>query len=367
MRTIGPLAIASAICFAVFDSAPVSSAAEQPVVSLVRAKVIAVGKSMSSGDVSATMRVTDVYAGDRGLKGMTFEDHYNLGPVSASIAARVEMKVGDVGLWSLNQTASGLFTRHDNLLPFRHRSLKSDPDDNRYDQHIIMAGEIEKIDKAKPDDRVPMLRGLLTHRTPEVSAWAVRKLGATDTDAARKVLDDLADEPDLVQPIAGQIALDQILVKSKQKIWYETKVRKALLQTWVEGKLNDYDAYLVMQRIDSASQSGELPQKHFVELAQAAAANADWPRAARLDAIYRVGLIAGRSTYEESTYTWLFDHVRNNKDVACRRTAAIAMYHMTLNPIHIKAVETHLTTEPDKEIVQTLRAAIKEAKEPKKP
>lgn len=366
MRTIGPLAIALAIGFAMLDSALLSSAAEKPIISLVRAKVITVGK-MTIGDVSATMQVTDVYAGDRGLKGMTFEDHYNLGPVSASYAAQVEMKVNDVGLWSLNQTATGLFTHHDRILPFRYRSLKSDPDDNRYDQHIILADEIETVDKAKPEDRTNMLRGLLTHRTPEVSAWAVRKLGATDTDAARKVLDDLADEPDLVQPIAGQIALDQVLVKSKKKIWYETKVRKGLLRSWVDGKLNDYDAYLVMQRIHSASQSFELPQKFYVELARAAADNANWSRKARLDAIYFVGQIAGRSTYEESTYTWLFEYVQNNKDIAFRRAAAGAMYNMTLNPIHIKAVETHLTIEPDKEIVQTLQAAIKEAKEPKKP
>lgn len=367
MRTIDPFAIAFAIGFAVLNSAMLSSAAEKPVISLVSAKVIAVDKRMTSGDVGATMQVTDVYAGDRGLKGMTFEDHYNLGPVSISIAARVEMKVNDVGLWSLNQTATGLFTHHDRLMPFRHRSLKSDPDDNRYDQHMIMAGEIEKVVVAKPDVLVPMLRGLLTHRTPEVSAWAVRKLGATDTDAARKVLDDLADEPDLVQPIAGQIALDQVLVKSKKKIWYETKVRKALLRTWVEGKLNDYDANLVMQQIHSASQSFELPQNFYVELARAAADNTNWSQVTRLDAIYFVGLIAGRSTYEESTYTWLFETVQNNKDIAFRRAAAGAMYNMTLNPIHIQAVEAHLTTEPNKGIVQTLQAAIKEAKEPKKP
>ncbi len=363
MRTIGPLAIG----FAVFNSVLLSSAAEKPVISLVRAKVIAVGKSMSSGDVGATMRVTDVYAGDKGLKGKTFEDHYNLGPVSLSIAARVEMKVNDVGLWSLNQTATGLFTHHDRLMPFQHRSLKSDPDENRYDQYIVLAGEIETVDRAKPEDRTNMLRGLLTHRTPEVSAWAVRKLGATDTAAARKVLDDLADEPDLVQPIAGQIALDQVLVKSKKKLWYETKVRKALLRSWVEGKLNDYDANLVMQQIDIASQSSELPYKFYVELAQAAADNNNWSRNARLDAIYRVGRIAGWSTYEESTYTWIFEIVQNNKDIAFRRTAAVAIYHMKLNPIHIKAVEAHLTTEPDKEIVQTLQAAIQAAKEPKKP
>ena len=135
----------------------------------------------------------------------------------------------------------------------------------------------------------------------------------------------------------------------------------------MDGKPNDFDAHAILQRIHSASQSFELPKKQFAELAQAAAENNNWPRAARLDAIYFVGLIASRSTYEESTYTWLFQQVQKNNDIVFRRTAAIAMYHMTLNPIHIKAVEVHLTTEPNKEIVQTLRAAIKEAKQPKKP
>ena len=263
MRTISPFAIALAFCFGMFSSTLLSSAAEKPVVSLVRAKVIAVDKRMLIGDVSATMQVTDVYAGDRGLKGMTFDDHYNLGPVSLSIAARVEFKVNDVGLWSLNQTTSGLFTHHDKLLPFEHRSLKSDPDDKRYDHYSTLAGEIETVDKAKPEDRTSMLRDLLTHRTPEVSAWAVRKLAVTDTDAARKILNELAEKPDIDQPIAGQIALDQVLVKSKKKNWYESKVRKALLRSWMDGKPNDFDAHAILQRISSASQSGELPEKQF--------------------------------------------------------------------------------------------------------
>ena len=367
MRKIGPFAFALAFCSFVFYSARLSSAAEKPVVSLVRAKVIAVDKRMLLGDVSATMQVTDVYAGDRGLKGMTFDDHYNLGPVSLSIAARVEFKVNDVGLWSLNRTASGLFTHHDGLLPFQHRTLKSDPEDNRYDHHLTMAGEVETVDTAKFEDRVPLLRDLLTHRTPEVSAWAVRKLAVTDTDAARKILNELAEKPDIKQPIVGQIALDEVLGKSKRKTWYASAVRKALLQSWVDGKPSDFDSYSILQRISTAPRSFELPKKYFAELAQAAVENKNWPRTARLDAIYHLGLIAGRSPYEESTYTWLFEQVQKNDDIAFRRAAAIAMYHMKLNPIHIKAVEAHLTTEADKEIVKTLQAAIQEAKEPKKP
>ncbi len=140
-----------------------------------------------------------------------------------------------------------------------------------------------------------------------------------------------------------------------------------MLQSWVDGKPNDSDAVFILQRFSSASQGNELPNKYFVELTKTAVVNINWPQKARLGAMRAVGTIAGRSTYEESTYTWLFDYVQNNKDIAFRRAAAGAIYHMTLNPIHIKAVETHLTTEPDKEIVQTLQAAIKEAKEPKKP
>jgi len=367
MRTISPFTIALAFCFGMFSSTLLSSAAEKPVISLVRAKVLTVGKSMPVGNVSATVEITHVYTGDMGLKGTTFTDYYNIGGFTSSNAAIVEFKVDDVGLWSLKPIGSDFVPCYDSLMPFRSRTLKSDPDDIRYDHHLTLAGEIEKIDKAKPEDRTSLLRELLTHRTPEVSAWSVRKLAVTDTDPARRVLNELADKPDIDQPIAGQIALDQVLYKSKKKNWYESKVRKALLRSWVDGKPNDFDAHSILQRISSASQGGELPEKYFAELAQAAAENNNWPRAARLDAISCVGRIAGRSPYEESTHMWLFTYVQKNEDIAFRRAAAFAMYYMTLNPVHIKAVEAHLTTEPNKEIVQTLRAAIKEAKQPKKP
>ena len=67
MRTISPFTIALAFCFGMFSSTLLSSAAEKPVISLVRAKVLTVGKSMPVGNVSATVEITHVYTGDMGM------------------------------------------------------------------------------------------------------------------------------------------------------------------------------------------------------------------------------------------------------------------------------------------------------------
>ncbi len=201
----------------VLDSSPLSYVFQKRLISLVRAKVIDVTPTSPNG-ADATLEIVYVYAGDKEIKGKSFTDSYmKLG--GNGTTTYMPFQVGEEGLWTVALTRWSAKTPDLKLHPvkdmqmlFSYRCRKSKGGIEHFDDVVIAAQMIEKFEKAKPADRVPLLCDLLKHRTPEVFVWAMRKLGATDTDAAKKVLDELAEKPNLDQSIMWQIILDYVLV-----------------------------------------------------------------------------------------------------------------------------------------------------------
>ena len=352
------------IFYSMIHPAPTLSADEKPAPSLVRGVVKSVGEKMPNG-VPATLEIVHVYSGAIDLRGKTFHDWQSAVSATGG-SASAPFKVGEEGIWILKGFKNELGPATDPLLPFQYRCRKTE--NQRYTQIIALAEAIEKAEKSKPDSRISLLRDMVKDRTPEISAWAVRALAASGLMEAWEFLDRLAEIPNPDLPLAGQIALDEVLAQRKQDEWLKSKVRAALLRSWVDGKADDYHALLVLQRIDMTAQFGELPNKVAVELARVAAENKDWSKVARLDAFYRVGLIASRGLDDEPAYNWLLEHIRTNRDPDLRRAAAHALAGgIKLYPARVKAVEEQLRTETDKEISRALREAIKAATERKEP
>ena len=368
--------IAMAIVFATIAHAQNSYAADKPVISLVRARVKSIGDIKPDRSMTATLEIEHVYAGDKGLKGKAFHDYYDTrdGSFGGDLVL-TPFQVGHEGIWTLqwvdftiNKSDPKLYPTRDELMPFGSRYRKAEVRRPRYAQVVALAEAVEAVETAEPADRVPKLRELLKDRTPEVSAWAVRKLAAIEGDAARKVLDELASKPDLDLPMATQVSLDEVLGISREKAWYKSKIRRAMLESWVAGKPDVYHAGLILTRFHFAAQGAE-PQTYYVELLQAAVGNAHWPLVARLRALEQVGTTAGlgRGTYDESTYEWLLAYLKGDGDVAFRRAAASGLYGMRLNPAHIEALDAQRVLETDKVVVSTLKYAIQASREPRRP
>jgi hypothetical protein len=244
-------------------------------------------------------------------------------------------------------------------MPFQYRCRKSD--NPRYAQVVALAEAIETYSRAKPDEQFSTLRALVKDRTPEVSSWSIRTLGDSNGDTARNLLAGLAAKPDL--PLAGQVALDEVQSKKLGEDWLGSEARGKILKSWVTGKADEYDAQLILSRIDMADQTEELPNKQAGEFTRIAAGNKDWPWAARRNAIFFVGLIARRGVDDGPAYDWLFALVRTDRDIEVRRAAAYTIRnHIQLYPSRLKAVEEFLATEPDKEIGEALREAVRKEK-----
>jgi hypothetical protein len=115
-----------------------------------------------------------------------------------------------------------------------------------------------------------------------------------------------------------------------------------------------------------ADQLDQLSNKKALELTRIAADNMEWSQDFRRLAISQVGRIASRGVNDESTYVWLFDLVRNSKDVEYRRAAAgtLATF-ITVYPARLKAFEEHLKSETDKEVIKSLQLAVKKGNERK--
>jgi hypothetical protein len=134
----------------------------------------------------------------------------------------------------------------------------------------------------------------------------------------------------------------------------------------VKGKPDEYHMNLILRRLDMADQLDELSNKAAIELTRRAAENKEWPRKYRLYAVEQVGRIAGRGVNDEAAYVWLFGQVQKGSDAEFRRTAAgtIAGY-ITIYPARLKAIEEHLRTETDKDVIKSLQKAVKKGKERK--
>ena len=377
MLAFNTFKIAMAIGFAAFAYPPVARAADKPVISLVRARVTGIVDVKPDRSMTATLEIEHVYAGDKGLKGQTFHDYYDTraGSFGGDLVL-TPFQVDQEGIWtiqwvdfSINKSDPKLYPTRDELMPFGSRYRKADKGSPRYEQIVALCEAIETIETTKPVGRVSKLCDLLKDRTPEVCAWAVRKLGVIENDASRNVLNDLAEKPNLDLPIATQVSLDEVLGKYKEKVWYESKARKAMLQSWVKSKADDYHANLILTRFHFAAQRSYVPQMYYIELLQVVVENTDWPRATRLSALTQVGTTAGwgRGTYEESTFKWLFVYMKTNDNVEFSRAAASGLYRMMLNPIHIEILEAQLVLETDKEIISLLEYAIKASREPRRP
>ena len=330
---------------------------------LVRAKVAKIHEKTKYGRFPITLEVIHVYMGPADLNGKTFKDYQYSGPRSAGNEAIKPFTLDEEGLWPLNEVKGELQIGSFAHLPFlRSRKEEINP---RHTQHLLLAEAIEKFTNAKPAVRTNLAEKLANDSTPEVCYWMVRTLGDTDEKFASELLEKWRKNYGEL-PLRSQIALDEVICIKEKEDWFTALKRAEMLKSWVARKTNEYDAHLVLSRLYASFQAFEMRGEAVIELLQVAAGNKDWRKEDRIKAIGSVGYQANRIPDFLAAYDWLFDLMKNSPEIEFRRRAAYEVGALSLYPKRIQAVEDFLTTEKDPEIIKTLRAALKKAKESEK-
>ncbi len=339
---------------------PPLQACEPPSCSLVRGKVKSIERTQG-GVGTAKVEILHVYSGAVELKGRTFADIQQLESTTGREAVS-PFEVGEEGLWVLGLGEKDeLMRSEDDCYLLRFRSRKGDH--VRHAEHIKMAEAVESVEKAKPEERIKSLVGMTSDKTPEVGMWAVRALGASDDPAAGKFLDGFIEKPDAKLPLAVQCELDKVLCE-KQSEWILKEARTKWLAGWVKGKAVEYHATRVLSRLDTAHQRQEIRTDQAVGLVCSAADNTDWPWEERRYAIDLAGKFGAEAPEDDTAFDWMMGQIKNGKDVEVRRVAAETLsLRVRLFPARLKAVEDHLATEKDSEVLAALSRAVRKAKE----
>ena len=331
---------------------------------LVRGKVTAFELAKGNLTSPATVEIVHVYSGNPELVGKTLTDYYQPfgnGHSAPLFTAMRPLKVGEVGVWTLTESGVG---KQLAVVARQAPSQTITKEPASMKLPFEWADTVEKYTKATPKVRMDMASKLVRSPNGQIMNWMIRTLGEEDSKEAEQLLKKL--QADVEVDLWVQIQLDEIFCRKDKELWYAAPARLAMLKTWVSGKPKGFYAPWVLDRLDGATQLDQLRLDKAFELHKLAVENKDWPEKYRLEAIWRVGLIAGRAVDDEVADAWLFDVMRTHAVVAYRRAAARAIYCLPLYSTRLKAVEEHLRTESDTEIKATLTEAVKKAKEDKK-
>jgi hypothetical protein len=331
---------------------------------LVQARVKSVEPDANGRSGTALLEILHVYSGDPKLKGVTFTDEYNRGPDARGRAALHTYKVDEEGLWSIHEAgnAKGVYKPvTDRRLPFRIRSL--DVPNSRHAEHLKLAEVIESVHVAAEGKQGKMLVVLANDQLPEIATWAVRTLGGSDDPAAGKFLDGFVEKPDATLSPPVQIAWDEVLCEKRSE-WPIKETRVKWLTGWVKGKADKDHALRLLSRLHMSHQREELRTAQAVGLVCAAADNTEWPVYARREAIRYAGFFGEESPEDDTAFDCLIGQIKRGKDVEIRRVAAESIrYSVRMLPARLKAVEDHMASEKDTEVLASLTRAVRKAKE----
>ncbi len=344
---------------------PCAAAQDQVNYALVKGKVVSVGEKEKDEGVPATLEVVHVYTGPRELVGTKFVDRqYSVRHLDGSRRGSswpvTPFKLEEEGLWSLREV------KKDGEAKLYPVVLSRKGDNPRHVQAVARAEAAEAVDRAKATERTALLKQYAADLIPEVGEWAVITLSASKDADAGAYLDGLAEKPDPKFGLLAQLALDKVLAERKGTDWTDSKLRLVALRGWVEGKADEFDGLRVFQRINSAHQSETLSDGVAVEVLLTALKNTGWTRTNRRYVLIQLPRTAERCASEEArtvAFDGVFEQARTSDDMDFRRTAAEVIAAFPLYPERLKAIEKHLATEKDEKVTESLRAAVKKAKE----
>ena len=229
--------------------------------------------------VASRLEITHVYVGPASLQGKTFTD-YSGGTDFSGAGAVPALMAGEEGIWSLRQTPERLQVDRIDHLGFAYRARPGKT--ARYPEIRRLAAALEEF-AALPADRQPArLRELALGPTAETSAWAVQALAVQRPEQWESFLEQLAENQRV--PVAGQMALDEVLGRARGERWHKSAVRGQLLEGWTRGKWDEWEAGQIVRRLRGAGQEMSLDDATLRKLWQRLIENLDFPPRAKAQA-----------------------------------------------------------------------------------
>jgi hypothetical protein len=218
---------------------------------LVHAKVISVESNAEYGRVGR-VEITHVYCGSPELRGRTFVAYSTTGQDSTGVAIMPALESGESGIWCLckdNGMLKPVFSQFGAGWPAREIFYE------RYSYAKSLAEVIERIANELPEKRTSLLKIFALNKTPEVSTWAIRALAQPELPDNLAFLRQLAGNDQL--GLKGQVELDKALSALDSSAWTNSIIRRNMIQNWLQGAPDKYEAFAVLTRLDALIRSDE--------------------------------------------------------------------------------------------------------------
>jgi len=238
--------------------------------------------------VTSRLEITHVYVGPAGLRGKTFTDYSSGGTDFTGAGAIPALTVGEDGIWSLRVAQDRLQVDRIDHLGFAYRARPGKT--ARYPEIRRLAEALEEF-AALPADRQPArLRELTLGPSAETSAWAVQALAVQQPEQWESFLEQLAGNQRV--PMAGQVALDEVLGRVRGERRHKAVVRGQLLERWTREKWDEWEAGQIVRRLRGTGQETSLDNATLRRLWQRLIETPDFPPRAKAQAALEAARLA---------------------------------------------------------------------------
>lgn len=322
---------------------------------IVSAQVSSV-KSEGRGQ-KVILAVTHVYCGSERLVGREFTvETMRVGSVGVLVLPR--LKVGEVGIWQVRDDNGSVIAAAYEMQSSEIVQLPAFKSNQvEYREAIAWAKVVRQISIAEPKKQIGLLKQAMTNPEPAVSAWAVETIGRMQPKSQLAFLERLVDNKKL--SIRGQVMLDTVLTKLKDKKWYLSEARAALLRKWVRSKMGLRDVGKVLRRIDMSWQRRETDTQMALELIKTAALNEGIPPAIREQCCLVVARGAMREKDDDKAFKLLIEFIHMRKKPRLRTAAAYAIGHAVgTDKARLAAIRTARMAVKDGKVRKILGEAI---------
>lgn len=251
------------------------------------------------------------------------------------------LNIRDPGVWAMDITNPNKPQRAKEFMGSSSSFpiFKSVPD-KKYEQALALAETIGNIANASADEQLKLLEGATLSTNSDISSWAIRAIGLTESNRASMLLRNLLDKP---IPITAQMELDQSLLKLNGKDWIDSQFRLTMLERWIITPRKG-DEFTPIAIYLSNLQPNEIPEKsRFLALLKKGIQNTNDSVEQRKPLLpILVPLIKD----QDEAFRYTMDLIEHEKEPVLQVTAAYAL----MNNIRLDDKKIILVEELQKKI-----------------
>lgn len=293
---------------------------------LFEGKVVETYPKSESG-YRATIEITHVYRGPDRFKGRLFDDFASDATVTVGPHSPwPPFEKGEVGIWGVFEYQGVLRTGYGQYMPFTSAVRKGRS--QRFEQIKALVEGIEQLERLELVGQVKLARQFAVSKSSELSRFAILALGRVKLEGIGEFFDELTDNDKM--PIGAAIALDEVLLKSRERSWATSRRRMDWLSRWVRRIVTFHEAYEATNHLTLAAQHGQLGVVDLIRLLDELARNPHCSLEGRRTAVNHVGGIAASPGFEtgfteaekELAINWLANQVQNHANLDIRIKAA---------------------------------------------